>query len=547
MKSEPRFRWLKVRDLIEPRVSPKCTLLADGRVRVEGGAYYDCHTYRTRVAGTEIYSPDEDTWTKGDEPGVPAAARPPAKPAHAFGARLKKRERPTLTKLPSGAVLVTGGFETTCRFDGEEDDHSFREVELVDARTGEVHGAGQLPTGTHDHGVVVLACGAVLVIGGYEGDTQGSQAVQLGVPAGLDLSALGPALSKLAKKELGDQARQEMLDEVHALTGVGKLDAAEALARKAAKTFPDSADAIRAVGVTLSAAKRFDEAVKPLRRAADLEPDCPFVLLELADALFLSGERDAAKPLYARVVELCRDDPTWTWRVLQRAREQLQFLELESGDFKGVARTPGPEASSLEWNNAGAAASRLGRQDDARKAFERATEIDPKNDYAWGNLASMLTTLKRPNEALAAVQRTLKLCTNPRRKAEAYVSRGIALFDLGRYSASLRAYDASLKLHVLPYTWNNRANTLRKLKRDDEALESFERACALGWAAAHWGRASVWVARGDMKRAKAAVDEAARLDPSLVAQMRDDEELAPLWKVAPLPRRPKGKKKAKRS
>lgn len=156
MKSEPRYRWMKVRSLFEPRALPTCTRLVDGRVRVDGGSYYDVHVHETRVAQTEIYAPDEDRWTKGDV-DVPAVAPPIAKAPHVRRGSLKKRERPTLTALPTGEVLVTGGFETTCRFDGEEDDHSCRDVELVDVRGHEVQDAGPLAIATHDHGVVIAA------------------------------------------------------------------------------------------------------------------------------------------------------------------------------------------------------------------------------------------------------------------------------------------------------------------------------------------------------------------------------------------------------
>lgn len=544
LEPEPRFRWLKVAALLEPRASPRCTLLADGRVLVEGGRYYDVGTYETRVAGVEIYAPTENRWTKGRASATDATdavAEPRSSLPSVPRARLKKRARPTLTQLPTGEVLVTGGFETTCRFDGEEDDHSFRDVELVDRRTGEIHDAGQLPIATHDHGVVVLACGAVLVIGGNEGDTHGSREVQLGVPVGLDLSLLGPALSRLARAALDEQARDELLSEVRGLAEAGEHDRALALARRAAKAAPKSAEAWRAVGATLAAAKRFGEAVKPLERAVALEPDSPFFLVELADALFFAGKNAEASPLYARVVQLCEDDSTWTWQVLRRARQQLQLMELESGDVEKVARGPRADASSLEWNNAGAAASRLGRHADALAAFERATELDPKNDFAWGNLASTLVALGRAKDALRAAARVLELCDDPRRKAQAHVSRGIALYDLGRYQESVEAYDGSLELHVLPYAWNNRGNSLSKLERYDDALASFDEACALDWHAAHWGRACVFVRRGQLEKARAAVDTAAKLDPSLVARMRADAELAPLWKRASKPARKRPK------
>jgi tetratricopeptide (TPR) repeat protein len=533
-EAEPKFRWLKVRDLHEPRATPKCTLLADGRVRVEGGQYFDLTTHRVRRASTEVYSPDEDTWTQGDVAG-PAAAKSVAATKLRSEKRLA-RDQPTVTRLTAG-TLVSGGSHTSGSMDGEERTHSFNEVEWVDPATGKVHDAGKLPTATHRHGVVELACGAVLVIGGDEGDDSGSRAVQLGVPHGLDLTKLGPALAKLAAKALGGQRLAALLDEVRALIEADKLDEALALALEATRSSPQSADAWRAVGLSHGAAKRFDEAVEPLRHATKLDPEDPFACSELADALFFSGEQGAAKKGYARVLELCGDDPTWTWKLVQRAREQLQFMALEAGDLAGVAKGPGDDATSLEWNNTGVALNREGKNAEAARAFDRATKLDPTNDFAWGNLASVLTQLGRPKDVLAAAEQTLAHCREPNRKAQAHVSRGIALYDLGEYGESVKAYDASLKLHALPYAWNNRANSLRKLGRDDEAFESFERACALGHHAAHWGLACIWVLRGDLHKAQAEVDLAAKADPSTVRQMRADEELAPLWKRSPRKRK----------
>jgi tetratricopeptide (TPR) repeat protein len=530
MTPPPLYRWLKVAPLLQARAGPRCTLLPDGRVLVEGGRYWDGQRHTTAHAGSEIYSPLENRWERTDAPRSAGAWK------SAVHSRIKhsgpgevKRMAATRTTLPSGAVLITGGYETTCRMDGEEDDHSFRDVEVVQPGSGEVLDGGRLPSATHEHGVVVLPSGALLIIGGKSGDTLGTDEVQLGVPRDLDLATLGPVLAPLARAEFDARECDEAVEKVRKLVDAGRLDEGLALAQATVKTSPDLADAWRAVAACLFAAKRFAEAVEPLRRAVALEKDSPFELVELADALFFSGQREEAKSLYQQVKALCGEDSTWTWKVAQRAREQLQFLDLEAGKLHEVARGPGKDGSSLEWNNAGAAAMRAGKQAQARKAFERAVKVDPKNDFAWGNLASVLISLDEPQKALAAANTTLKLCHDDRRKAQAWVSKGIALFELKRFTLSVAAYDKSLALHVLPYAWNNRANSLRKLKRDREAMVSFEKACALGWHAAHWGRAAIFVARGDLKSARAAADEALRLDPSLEPQMKADEELQPLW------------------
>jgi tetratricopeptide (TPR) repeat protein len=63
---------------------------------------------------------------------------------------------------------------------------------------------------------------------------------------------------------------------------------------------------------------------------------------------------------------------------------------------------------------------------------------------------------------------------------EVWASRGIALYDLGRYREAIASYDQSLKLRPEHHdTWYNRGNALVRLGRDQEAIDSYGRAVKL--------------------------------------------------------------------
>ena len=89
----------------------------------------------------------------------------------------------------------------------------------------------------------------------------------------------------------------------------------------------------------------------------------------------------------------------------------------------------------------------------------------------------MLDALKRPQEALASFEAAIALDPG---YAPAHTSRGIVLYDLGRFDEALASYDAAIAAAAEDANAHyNRGNTLAALKRHEEALASFEAAIAL--------------------------------------------------------------------
>jgi len=77
------------------------------------------------------------------------------------------------------------------------------------------------------------------------------------------------------------------------------------------------------------------------------------------------------------------------------------------------------------YNNVAEAYSKIGRVDDAVKAYTQAAQLDPSNSGTYYyNMGAVLTNAGRTDEALAAFDKTIAADPN---KADAYYQKGVAL------------------------------------------------------------------------------------------------------------------------
>jgi N-acetylneuraminic acid mutarotase len=131
--------WTTTGDLTTARHYHTATLLPNGKVLVTAGLNHV--TTFNILASAELYDPTAGTWT-------------------ATNSLNTARELHTATLLPSGRLLITGGYNG----------NYLSSAELYDWTSGAWTATGVLSAARYGHAVTLLPNGKVLVVGGYKFD-----------------------------------------------------------------------------------------------------------------------------------------------------------------------------------------------------------------------------------------------------------------------------------------------------------------------------------------------------------------------------------------
>jgi tetratricopeptide (TPR) repeat protein len=158
-------------------------------------------------------------------------------------------------------------------------------------------------------------------------------------------------------------------------------------------------------------------------------------------------------------------------------RERLaQIYEKLTGQAAARPAT-GIELQVADLNNKGVCLLRLERPEEALVCYDRALQLNSRDEWTWVNKGATLADLARPNEALACHDRALEL--NPRFEM-AWYNKGNALRELARPEESLACYDRALEINPrLEMVLNHKGLVLEKLGRLDEALACYDRSLEL--------------------------------------------------------------------
>lgn len=102
----------------------------------------------------------------------------------------------------------------------------------------------------------------------------------------------------------------------------------------------------------------------------------------------------------------------------------------------------------------------------------------PPNDSAgafnrWANAASILSTLDRNYEALAATDKAIAIFSG---SAIVHLVRATVLSQLGRFPEAEHEYLEAVSLHPDQFTWSALADFYRKQNRDAEAIQALKKA-----------------------------------------------------------------------
>jgi tetratricopeptide (TPR) repeat protein len=136
----------------------------------------------------------------------------------------------------------------------------------------------------------------------------------------------------------------------------------------------------------------------------------PLIRAALATRQKLLSETDAriASVLY-ELVQCLADQEKWA-EAIEQARASVAARLKSDGD---ASKSTASAYRQLGWYLANAPDAAHRQPDEAVTWLERAAEIDPQNRYSWLNLGAAFVRLNRPDDAVAALEKSIELAGKP--------------------------------------------------------------------------------------------------------------------------------------
>jgi len=171
---------------------------------------------------------------------------------------------------------------------------------------------------------------------------------------------------------------------VHAMYG-GAL-AAESHWRKAVQASPQELEARLTLVALYESQGRWEEAIQVVEQAREIEPDNPLHLLKLGMLNVQLKRLDGAEAAFRRATELAPARPEGHVALAQLYAHQGRDL----ARAKQAARTAvGLQPTAANYSLLGTVYERCGELDEARRALERAIELDPGSPHYRDAYAAM--------------------------------------------------------------------------------------------------------------------------------------------------------------
>jgi adenylate cyclase len=116
-----------------------------------------------------------------------------------------------------------------------------------------------------------------------------------------------------------------------------------------------------------------------------------------------------------------------------------------------------------------------GENEMALTAIDRAIELNPNYAHAYAQRGVVLAWLNRPDEAIAAAERAIRLSPHDPTVFEPYSALCLAHLIAGRYEEALSWADRALGRNAGLPAWRLKLSLLGHLGRRDEASECLQR------------------------------------------------------------------------
>ncbi len=233
----------------------------------------------------------------------------------------------------------------------------------------------------------------------------------------------------------------------------------------------------QALGVAYRETGKPDEAERAFRKKLELTPDDIRVWAAIANALESQGKTDEAAAAHQRYLAA---DPTDIYAAINRAnqligkdtdRDAQAAIDLL---LPAIKKVPGVPAA---WNNLGNAHSKLKQFDQARKAYQRAIDLQPEFGDAYSNMAKLFNKQGRHEDAISFYRQALEI--DPDHAPYLY-DLGVSHINAKQFVEAAATYERLTKLGTDdPRVWNNYGSVLFELGKNEEARRAFKKALQL--------------------------------------------------------------------
>jgi tetratricopeptide (TPR) repeat protein len=159
--------------------------------------------------------------------------------------------------------------------------------------------------------------------------------------------------------------------------------------------------------------------------------------------------------------------------LLKRGRELLATSDTAGALEQLDAAVRIDPRSAAAWTLRGEVLAKRNRAGEALSSFDRALGLDGRDATAIVAKADLLLKIGSPNEALECYEAAVEAFPEV---AHIWINRARALEGAGREMDAIASIDKALKLTDAPPMWVLRGNILAKAGKHDEAKVSYERA-----------------------------------------------------------------------
>lgn len=126
---------------------------------------------------------------------------------------------------------------------------------------------------------------------------------------------------------------------------------------------------------------------------------------------------------------------------------------------------------------------------EAINCYDKALEINSKNDKSWNNKGIALAMLNKYTEAITCYDKSLKLNS---KNDNAWTNKGISLNELDKTEEAIECHNKALEINPNnEKIWNNKGNALCNMERYENGIECYNKALKIN---PRYGNA--WISKG---------------------------------------------------